>query len=148
MGVITLKDEALLERERGAVHAAHLRVIEQSGFSYDMHMQLRLTGRVPQMVGAEDLAAIAGVAEDLQQPVAPSAPIVAAQPAPTRQRAAPVNWTRYGAALASEGKPEMSRTRRAFLSAELPQATPALTNAAFALSEGLPPVGLPAHWSV
>jgi hypothetical protein len=150
MGVVTVKDEALLTREPGAVHAVHLRVVEQSGLTYDLHMQLRLTGRVPQMVGAEDLAAIAGVDSELRQPSASPAPVFAATPAPAPVRAfAPaINWTRYGAALAAEGKPEMSRTRRAFISAALPHVTPALNDATLALSERLPPVGLPAPWSV
>lgn len=54
-GVITLKDEHLLERERHSVHIAKLRVVEPSGSVYELELQLRLTGRVPQVVGMEDL---------------------------------------------------------------------------------------------
>jgi len=75
MGVVSLKDETWLAREPGAVHAVRLRVVERSGESYEMDLQLRLTGLVPQVVGAEEFAAIAGLAP---------APAVADLPAPTR----------------------------------------------------------------
>src|SRR6185312_5169965 len=54
MGVISLKDEAILERERGAIHVARLKVIEQSGERYELDLKLRLSGRVPQLVSEED----------------------------------------------------------------------------------------------
>ena len=75
-GVVSLKDESLLARELGAVHPVRLRVVEASGASYELDLKLRLTGRVPQVVGAEDFAAIAGVPATPQQP-APPAPRVA-----------------------------------------------------------------------
>lgn len=49
-GVISLKDEAVLETERDSVHAARIRVIEQSGEIYELDLKLRLTGPVPQLV--------------------------------------------------------------------------------------------------
>jgi hypothetical protein len=52
MGVISLRDDALLVRERGAVYPVRLRVVEASGASYELDLKLRLTGRVPQVLGA------------------------------------------------------------------------------------------------
>jgi hypothetical protein len=49
-GVISLKDESVLEKEHGAIHVARLRVIEQSGESYDLDLRLCLNGPVPQLV--------------------------------------------------------------------------------------------------
>ena len=54
VGVISLSDDAILERERGAVHLARLLVIEQSGERYELDLKLRLSGRVPQLVSQED----------------------------------------------------------------------------------------------
>lgn len=56
-GTVSLADEALVARELGAVHGVRLKVIERSGASYELPMQLRITGLVPQMVGAEDIFA-------------------------------------------------------------------------------------------
>ena len=55
-GVVTMADDAYVITERNAVHAVRLRVVEASGASYDLDMQLRITGHVPQMVGAEDFS--------------------------------------------------------------------------------------------
>jgi hypothetical protein len=52
-GVISLKDETVLEKEHGAIHVARLRVVEQSGETYELDLKLRLTGRVPQLVPEE-----------------------------------------------------------------------------------------------
>jgi hypothetical protein len=54
MGVISLRDDAILERERGAIHVARLMVVEQSGERYELDLKLRLSGRVPQLVSEED----------------------------------------------------------------------------------------------
>lgn len=56
IGVISVKDDSTIEAERNAVHTVRMRVVEQSGASYDMDMPLRITGRVPQLVGGEDFA--------------------------------------------------------------------------------------------
>ncbi|MBS0384280.1 MAG: hypothetical protein JSS00_02900 [Proteobacteria bacterium] len=53
-GVISLRDDLILERERGAIHLARLRVIEPSGERYELDLKLRLSGRVPQLVSQED----------------------------------------------------------------------------------------------
>ena len=52
-GVISLKDESILERERGAIRIARLRVVEQSGETYELDLKLRMSGRVPQLVSDE-----------------------------------------------------------------------------------------------
>ena len=52
-GVISLRDETVLEKEHGAIHVARLRVVEQSGETYELDLKLRLTGRVPQLVTEE-----------------------------------------------------------------------------------------------
>lgn len=49
-GVISLKDETVLEQEHGAIHMARLRVVEQSGETYELDLKLRMSGRVPQLV--------------------------------------------------------------------------------------------------
>ncbi|WP_395646691.1 hypothetical protein [Terricaulis sp.] len=83
-GVITLKDEAVLASEFGAVHEAHIKVVEISGAFYDMKFRLRLTGRVPQMQGSEENDALAALASapiallETATPeiVTPSAPMI------------------------------------------------------------------------
>ena len=60
-GVVMLADEDILKTERGAIHCAQLRVVENSGYSYTLDLELRLTGRVPQMAGSEDLLAGFGI---------------------------------------------------------------------------------------
>jgi hypothetical protein len=148
-GVITLKDESILATEHGAVHSVRLRVIEQSGASYDMDMRLRLTGRVPQMVGAEDNAFLVGLASGETHQAAPAAPqaVVAAQTVAATSVEAPApiaSWTRYAAAHAAPGKAELVRTRRTFISAELPAIAAGI--AALSIDETLPPVGLQGPW--
>jgi hypothetical protein len=83
MGVISVANDDILAREPGQVHAVRLRVTEASGVSYELDMRLKLTGRVPQMLGAEEFGAIAGLTAD----IAP-APVVVITPARTP-------WTRF-----------------------------------------------------
>jgi hypothetical protein len=54
-GFVSLSDPSWLERERGSVHVARLRVVEPSGARYEIALPLQLTGPVPLMVGAEEL---------------------------------------------------------------------------------------------
>jgi hypothetical protein len=88
MGVVTLRDEALLTRERGVVYPARLRVVESSGASYDLDLKLRITGQVPQVLGSEDFGfgaeTLAGVA-----------PMIEATP--SAQQAPSVPWTTFAA---------------------------------------------------
>lgn len=100
-GVITLTDDGVLATERGAVHAVRLRVVEASGASYELDMRLRLTGHVPQMVGAEDLAVLAGLGAD---EVAP--PAVAALPH--------VAWTRFAATQGAFARTPLGSEHAAF----------------------------------
>lgn len=88
MGIISLRDESLLETERLAIHVVRMRVIERSGANYEMEMKLRLTGRVPQMVGAEDAL--------FDIPATEAAPIASPEPR--------THWTRFAAALGATGK--------------------------------------------
>lgn len=53
-GLISLRDEALLERERGQIHGARVRVVEPSGTIYELTLRLRISGRVPQVVSEEN----------------------------------------------------------------------------------------------
>ena len=90
-GVISLRDEALLATERGRVHDVRLRVVESTGDSYVLDLKLRVTGVVPQMVGAEDL----GFGEEHASAVRPAAaaeiaPWPAFSPARGRQSLQPL----------------------------------------------------------
>jgi hypothetical protein len=150
MGVVTLADEKLLNSERGDVHAVRLRVIEPSGATYELDMRLRITGRVPQMVGAEEFAAIAGLTDDTIV-VATRVPVLvtAAEPEQTPAIIAPspaqIAWTRFSAAQAHAARLPRIQPRRGFIAAEAPDTEQELS---FAV-EGLP-ASLPAHlqWSL
>lgn len=91
-GVISLKDEALLVRELGRIHAARLKVIEPSGTSYELELRLRITGLVPQVLGCErDAAIFAGDPE----------PNIAEPDAPVS------HWTRFSPAAGGCRKPSL-----------------------------------------
>jgi len=145
LGIVSLTDDTLLTREHGRVHAARLRVIEPSGASYELDLKLRLTGLVPQVVGAEDFGAIAMMADGLLEQIATGAhaPALRRAIAPS---APATSWTRYAAALGAHGKADLIRTRRAFITAELPTTSP--TSAALSLSEPPPAAGAKAPWSL
>lgn len=73
MGVVSLADEGILERERDAIHVARLKVVEPSGAIYEIDLRLKLTGHVPQIAeepASEELAAL------------PEMPAVTLPPAP------------------------------------------------------------------
>jgi hypothetical protein len=84
-GVVSLRDEGLLAVERGQVHGVRLRVVESTGDSYLLDLKLRVTGMVPQMVGAEDFSFGEGGA------IAPPAP-------------PPVAWTAFTAVRGLQSK--------------------------------------------
>jgi hypothetical protein len=152
MGVVTLADETLLQRERGAVHAIRLRVVELSGATYELDMQLRITGRVPQMVGAEEFAAIAGLTDEtvltttrvpvLVMPKDEAAPVETKSPIdePTH-----IEWTRFSVAHGHLARLPRSQPRRSFIVTELPP-----TNERVSLTfEGLPaPFSAHLPWSL
>jgi hypothetical protein len=149
MGVVSLADAALLDRERGAVHAVRLRVVEQSGESYEMEMQLRVTGRVPQMIGAEDFAALAAITDETvlapQRMPALVAPAAPAQPAPAAEIPAPADWTRFSAAHGHIARAPRLQPRRSFILAEAPATDQTVT-----LAFDGPPQSFSAHlpWSL
>lgn len=127
MGVISLRDESILETERFAVHTARMRVVQRSGESYDMEMKLRLTGRVPQMLGAED--ALFDVPES-------EAPAIETPASPTQI----THWTHYSAATGAVGKATLERTRRNFIQREWPAIGDVFAgrNAVLSIGETLP----------
>lgn len=124
MGVVTLTDESLLTREQGAVFSVRLRVVEQSGASYDMDLSLRLTGRVPQVVGSEDILSAFGGARG----ATPTSPVAAwathavlhgAGPLAAVQEAAP-----FGAAIERPALPTANGPFRLHLYTPLPPIAP------------------------
>ena len=80
-GVISLSDEAILERERGAIYVARLRAIEQSGERYELDLKLRLSGRVPQLISEDDALSRKSAAAD--------------HDAEDMIRVPRIHWTRY-----------------------------------------------------
>lgn len=137
-GVVSLKAESLLAHERGAVHDVRLRVVEQSGQSYELDIQLRVTGMVPQVVGAEDFASI-GVAQTKQPPAQ----------IPAR---AQVAWAVFSATQDSDGAPvSLSACGAAPYGVLLSTQIPAVTITAASLAFGqtpLAPAGKDAIWSI
>lgn len=105
-GVVSLRDEALLASERGAVHSVKLRVVEATGESYELEMKLRLTGLVPQMVGAEELFA------DVDPPIVPWSQF---SPLRGRQTAQPLAADgAFGALIAPQLPPSNERIALGF----------------------------------
>lgn len=132
MGVVMLRDEALLRREYGAVYPARLRVVEPSGASYDLDLQLRITGRVPQVVDAEDFDL--GGSEIIATPVQIAGPRVA--------------WTSFAPALGAQTKPDLAATGAygALLGVTFPSVR---VTATIALADILPaPASQHAPWSL
>ncbi len=150
IGVVTLADESILQAERNAIHAVKLRVIEPSGSTYELDMKLRITGRVPQMIGAEEFAAIAGLTDETIL-VAPRVPVLVVpkdEPEKTITAAAPAtpaSWTRFAVAQGHQARAPRVQPRRSFIAPELPA-----TNEDVSLTfEGLP-AAFSAHlpWSL
>lgn len=149
-GIVTLADDTLLQRERNAIHAIRLRVVEPSGASYDLDMQLRITGRVPQMVGAEEFAAIAGLTDEtiLAAPRVPVLAVIADEPAQTAEPEAaviPIAWTRFAVAQGHAARAPRNQQRRSFIAADLP-----VTNEPIMLDFAGVPAPFAAHlpWSL
>jgi hypothetical protein len=141
LGVVSLADETLLQRERGAAHAIRMRVIEPSGATYELDMQLRITGRVPQMVGAEEFAAIAGLTDETVLTAARVPVLVTPRDEPAPVEAKPavaepvqIEWTRFSVAHGHVARLPRSQPRRSFIVPDLPP-----TNERISLAfEGLP----------
>lgn len=136
-GIVSLANDDTLVRETGSVHAVRLRVIETSGASYELSMQLRLTGRVPQMVGAEEFGALAALTNNLL----PDLQGALNGQAPTKHTPG-IGWNAFSAALARAGKAPLPTQ----IGAELP-ATAQTAALAFA---DLAPSVMPADaaWSL
>jgi hypothetical protein len=135
MGVVTLADDAILQTERHSVHAARLRVVEPSGASYELDMQLRISGRVPQMLGAEEFAAIAGLTDETIL-VAPRVPllIVPKDEPKAPVEITPMNWTRFAVAEGHQSRKPRQQPRRSFIIGDTPA-----TNESISLDfDGLP----------
>lgn len=61
-GIVTLAQDQLMALEAGAIHPVHIKVIEHSGAEYELRFRLRMTGRIPQIAGAEENDALANLA--------------------------------------------------------------------------------------
>lgn len=135
MGIVTLADDSILQSERNAVYGVRLRVIEPSGTMYELEMRLRVSGRVPQMIGAEEFAAIAGLTDETIL-VAPRVPVLVV---PKDEPKAPVeitpaNWTRFAVAQGHQSRTPRQQPRRGLIIGDLPQ-----TNESISLEfDGLP----------
>jgi len=110
-GVVSLKDEGMLEREAGAIHSVRLRVVEPSGANYELSMRLRLTGRIPRMVGGEENDILLGIVA----PPAAAAPNPAPPPFPWEALAAArvtlgsiAGTSPFGAAIAPPALSELN----------------------------------------
>ncbi len=151
MGIVTLAEDSLLRSERNAIYGVKLRVVEPSGISYELEMQLRITGRVPQMVGADEFAAIAGLTDETIL-IAPRVPVLVVtheEPAPIIETETvepqQITWTRFSAAQGHVSRTPRVQPRRSFIVAEAPAANDCVSTA----FEGLPRA-FPAHlpWSL
>lgn len=147
-GIVSVANDDVLAREAGSVHSVTLRVIEPSGASYQLPMQLRLTGRVPQMVGAEEFAMLASMADGLADQIANGdvalapAPQIKAMPAPVPT----IAWSQFSAACAKPGKGALPEQDFA---PPLPNMSPRLANAGLSMPEmTLAPTPADADWSL
>lgn len=141
LGIVSLRDAALLASENGAVHGVRMRVVENSGASYELDMQLRVTGMVPQMVGAEDLT--------FGTPAPRPAPSVTPTPQTARQQIA---WATFSATHDAGGAPaSLSACGAAPYGALLTAPTPRISVSGASLALGqtpFPPSGKDAVWSI
>ncbi len=138
-GVVSLRDEGILLLERDTVQVARIKVIESSGASYEMDLTLRLTGRVPQVVGAEDFALPSDVAPAIELPPAP-------QLAPRDT----VHWASYAPSTSNHAAASIGDEDAPFGALLGPDMPRRLGGSAFlSLNEALPaPAPRRAHWSV
>ncbi|MCX7358125.1 MAG: hypothetical protein NT015_08295 [Alphaproteobacteria bacterium] len=146
MGVVTLADNSILQSERNAVHGVRLRVVEPSGATYELEMRLRISGSVPQMIGAEEFAAIAGLTDETIL-VAPRVPVLIV---PQEEPKAPVeitpaHWTRFAVSQGHQSRTPRQQPRRGFIIGDTPQ-----TNEDISLAfDGLPrPFSAHLPWSL
>jgi hypothetical protein len=97
-GIVSLAHDHLMALEAGAVHPVHIHVVEPSGSTYELKFRLRMTGRVPQMAGAEENDALAALCAapllDLMAPATVEEPIA-------RET---VSWAQFAAARENAGR--------------------------------------------
>ena len=97
-GIVSLQHDNLLTLEAGAIHPVHIRCVEFSGNSYELKFRLRMTGRVPQIAGAEENDMLAGIAAaPLLDLMTPEEKVVAPEPPP-------IGWLEFTAFTAGRGK--------------------------------------------
>lgn len=138
LGIVSLASDAILTRDAGQTHSVRMRVTEPSGARYELDMALKITGRVPQMIGAEDFGAIATLAAD----VAPAPPVKVTLP--------PTPFTRYAATQITSAAASVGSERAAYgtlLSTDLSRSTGA--SAELCLRETpLSPARANAAWAI
>lgn len=134
MGMVSLRDAALLVREAGAVHQVRLKVVQASGNGYELNMTLRVTGHVPQMVGAEEFA------------FGQAAPLFETAPTVSPRRS--IAWEAFS--TTANAAPAPLGAEGAAFGALLSVQTPQVTLSGADLSIGNVPNASPkhAHWSI
>lgn len=132
-GVVSLVDETLIVTERGQVHRVQLKVVEASGATYDMEMRLRVTGRVPQMVGAEEFAYLAELTAGPIPDLKPASRIALVQDAPAQLSVA---WSTFAAAAHKGAARSISACGAAPYGALLSASLPAADAVTIALNLG------------
>lgn len=139
LGIVSLRDAALLASEQGAIHDVRMRVVERSGESYELDLQLRVTGLVPQMVGAEEFTFSA-----TPRP----APAITPPATPRPQ----IAWASFSATHDGGGAPTtLSCCGAAPYGALLSAPTPSVATSSATLTLGqtpLPPSGKSTIWSI
>lgn len=149
-GIVSLQHEHLLSIEAGAIHPVHIRVIEMSGGHYDLKFRLRMTGRVPQIAGAEENDALAGLAAaPLRDLMTPEQKVEQQDLAP---EPAPLPWVRFSAVQMPKGKRPLYGETAPFGSLfDTPAALPDVYAETSALRLDIappPPVPAEAAWAI
>lgn len=148
-GIITVLHDETLATDAGAVFTVRLRCVEYSGLSYDQDLKLRVTGRVPLIVGDEandalwrlahgplDVAPIRRVSMALAEPaIAPAADVAMA------------DWSEF-AAFRAHGARRPLTEPSAF--GALTGALPSVDVSANLALVAAPPAPAPAHarWAI
>jgi|CXWL01.1.fsa_nt_gi hypothetical protein len=151
-GIISVVHDETLATDIGATFSVTLRCVEFSGLSYEQQLRLKVTGRVPQIVGNDADEALSRLAQGPldAEPVAPVRRVRMSFGEPAAQ-AAPVvrsNWSQFAAFHAHAARQPLNEDGAfgALLGATLPSVT---VDAALALDTP-PPAPAPAHltWTI
>lgn len=94
-GVVSLSSESVLERDRGDIYPARLRVYERDGSFYELALRLRITGLVPQSAATDDFFG-APLEQDLDIAAGPIEAPAAPQPRPAPVFS-PSRWLNFAA---------------------------------------------------